>query len=51
VPVRYDIDGAVAVVGLPLDEALLNQYRHGMATLETGEFLGGSKPDESGAWR
>src|SRR6266487_5425218 len=26
---------------IPLDEALANEYRHGMATLETGELFAG----------
>jgi enoyl-CoA hydratase len=36
---------------LPLDEALENEYRHGMATLETGELFGGLDRYASGAWR
>jgi enoyl-CoA hydratase len=36
---------------LPLDEALLNEYHQGMATLETGELVGGLENYESGAWR
>ena len=36
---------------LPLDEALLNEYRLGMATLETGELLGGLERYASGDWR
>jgi enoyl-CoA hydratase len=36
---------------LPLDEALANEFRHGMATLETGELFGGLDRYESGEWR
>jgi enoyl-CoA hydratase/carnithine racemase len=36
---------------LPLDEALANEYRHGMATLQTGELFGGLDRYASGSWR
>jgi enoyl-CoA hydratase len=36
---------------LDLDEALANEYRHGMATLRTGELLQGLDDYASGAWR
>jgi enoyl-CoA hydratase len=36
---------------LPLDEALANEYRHGMATLETGELFAGLDSYASGGWR
>ena len=36
---------------LPLDEALLNEYHHGMATLQTGELFGGLERYASGDWR
>jgi len=36
---------------LPLDEALANEYRHGMATLQTGELFSGLDRYESGEWR
>jgi enoyl-CoA hydratase len=36
---------------LPLDEALLNEYRHGMATRETGEMFGGLERYAAGEWR
>jgi enoyl-CoA hydratase/carnithine racemase len=36
---------------LPLDQALANEYRHGMATLETGELFAGLDRYASGAWR
>jgi enoyl-CoA hydratase len=36
---------------LGLDEALANEYRHGMATLQTGELFGGLDRYASGAWR
>jgi enoyl-CoA hydratase len=35
---------------LPLDEALANEYRHGMETLRTGELVGGLERYESGDW-
>ena len=36
---------------LPLDEALANEYRHGIATLQTGEMFTGLDRYASGAWR
>jgi enoyl-CoA hydratase len=36
---------------LPLDEALGVEYRHGMATLETGEVFAGLDDYASGGWR
>jgi enoyl-CoA hydratase len=36
---------------LTLDEALANEYRHGMATLQTGEMFEGLARYASGAWR
>jgi enoyl-CoA hydratase len=36
---------------LSLDEALANEYRHGIATLQTGELFGGLERYASGAWR
>lgn len=36
---------------LRLDEALAGEYRHGMATLQTGEMLSGLENCESGTWR
>jgi enoyl-CoA hydratase len=36
---------------LSLEEALANEYRHGMATLQTGEMLTGLDRYASGAWR
>jgi enoyl-CoA hydratase len=36
---------------LTLEEALAGEFRHGMATLETGEMLGGLDSYESGSWR
>jgi enoyl-CoA hydratase len=36
---------------LPLDDALAGEYRHGMATLQTGEMLGGLENYASGSWR
>jgi enoyl-CoA hydratase len=36
---------------LSLDEALANEYRHGMATLQTGELFGGLQEYASGGWR
>lgn len=36
---------------LPLEEALAGEYRHGMATLQTGELFGGLDRYGSGTWR
>jgi enoyl-CoA hydratase len=36
---------------LTLEDALANEYRHGMATLQTGEMFGGLDDYASGAWR
>lgn len=36
---------------LPLDEALRNEYEHGVATLRTGELQGGLEDYASGGWR
>jgi enoyl-CoA hydratase len=36
---------------LTLDEALANEYRHGMETVRTGELFGGLERYASGGWR
>jgi enoyl-CoA hydratase/carnithine racemase len=36
---------------MSLDDALANEYRHGMATLRTGELVAGLESYESGSWR
>ena len=36
---------------LGLDDALLNEYERGMATLQTGEMITGLESYESGGWR
>jgi enoyl-CoA hydratase len=36
---------------LPLEEALRNEYEHGVATLRTGEMFAGLDRYASGAWR
>jgi enoyl-CoA hydratase len=36
---------------LNLEEALAGEYRHGMATLQTGELIGGLDDYDSGRWR
>jgi enoyl-CoA hydratase len=36
---------------LSLDEALMREYEHGMATLRTGEMFGGLDDYASGSWR
>jgi enoyl-CoA hydratase len=36
---------------LPLDDALANEYRHGMATLSTQEMVGGLERYAAGEWR
>jgi enoyl-CoA hydratase len=36
---------------LTIDDALANEYRHGMATLQTGELVAGLDDYASGGWR
>jgi enoyl-CoA hydratase len=36
---------------LDIDDALANEYRHGMATIRTGELIGGLDRYASGSWR
>ncbi len=36
---------------LTIDEALANEFRHGMATIETGELFGGLERYGSGEWK
>ena len=36
---------------LPLDEALAGEYRHGIATLKTGELFSGLDRYAAGEWR
>src|SRR5437763_2471937 len=36
---------------LTLEEALANEFRHGMSTLQTGELFGGLEDYASGSWR
>ena len=36
---------------LSLEDALAGEYRHGMATLATGEMFGGLESYASGGWR
>ena len=36
---------------MPLDEALGAEYRHGVATIETGQLVGGLERYASGGWR
>jgi enoyl-CoA hydratase len=36
---------------LTLEQALANEYEHGMATLRTGEMFGGLDRYASGEWR
>jgi len=36
---------------LPLTDALLVEYEHGISTLQTGELFGGLEDYASGAWR
>jgi enoyl-CoA hydratase len=49
--VRSDRMSSYEQWGLSLEEALAGEYRHGMATLQTGELMGGLESYESGAWR
>jgi enoyl-CoA hydratase len=48
---RSDRQSSYEQWSLDLDEALANEYRHGMATLQTGEMLEGLARYASGAWR
>jgi len=48
---RSDRSSSYEQWSMTLDEALANEYRHGMATLETGELFGGLEDYESGGWR
>jgi enoyl-CoA hydratase len=48
---RSDRLSAYEQWSLSLDDALANEYRHGVATLETGEMLTGLDRYASGAWR
>jgi enoyl-CoA hydratase len=48
---RSDRLSAYEQWGLSLTDALANEYRHGMATLATGEMLSGLERYGSGAWR
>jgi enoyl-CoA hydratase len=48
---RSDRQSSYEQWSLSLDEALANEYRHGMATLETGELFEGLSRYSSGAWR
>jgi enoyl-CoA hydratase len=36
---------------MPLDEALGAEYRHGVATIQTGQLQGGLERYASGSWR
>jgi enoyl-CoA hydratase len=36
---------------LPLDDALMREYEHGIATLKTGELFGGLESYAAGGWR
>jgi enoyl-CoA hydratase len=36
---------------LPLDDALVREYEHGISTLQTGELFGGLEDYASGGWR
>jgi enoyl-CoA hydratase len=36
---------------MPLDDALLREYEHGVATLQTGELLAGLEDYAAGGWR
>jgi len=49
--VRSDRLSSYGQFSMTLDDALANEYRHGMATLATGEMLGGLEDYASGGWR
>lgn len=48
---RSDRTSSYEQWALPLDEALRNEYEHGMTTLRTGELQGGLEDYASGGWR
>ncbi|HZI91001.1 MAG TPA: enoyl-CoA hydratase-related protein, partial [Thermoleophilaceae bacterium] len=48
---RSDRSSSYEQWSLPLEDALLNEYNHGMATLQTGEMMTGLDRYESGDWR
>jgi enoyl-CoA hydratase len=50
-PLRSDRLSSYEQWPLSLADALQNEYRHGMATLQTGEMFEGLARYESGAWR
>src|SRR6266566_2550907 len=49
--VRSDRLSSYEQWSLSLDDALAGEYRHGMATLQTQELIGGLERYESGVWR
>ena len=49
--VRSDRLSSYEQWSLSLEDALAGEYRHGMATLQTQELVGGLERYESGAWR
>ena len=51
VELRSDRASSYEQWSLDLDEALSNEYRHGIATLETGELFGGLDRYAAGEWR
>ena len=48
---RSDRQSSYEQWSLSLQEALAGEYRHGMATLETGELFGGLERYDAGEWR
>jgi enoyl-CoA hydratase len=48
---RSDRQSSYEQWSLELDDALANEYRHGVATLEGGELRGGLERYASGSWR
>ena len=48
---RIGLANRLVATGKALDEALGVEYRHGMATLETGEMFAGLDDYASGGWR
>ena len=48
---RHDRLSSYEQWGLGIEEALANEYRHGMAALETAEMVGGLDRYASGSWR
>ncbi len=47
-PIHYEVDGAIVVVTIDRPAC---EYRHGVATIATGELVDGLGRYAAGAWR